>query len=135
MDRPLLIEAAPPGVSGDGVGGARNRWKKANFSIAFRPAGVVVTSVSWASLGTATYWHFEYCSRSCWNNSFVIPISTLYASPENSSSVWFCAFHPNLDIVPSLPLLFVFPVIVRPDTAKLAWPLTPSCLLALALAA
>ena len=37
---PLLIEVAPPGEYGDGVGGARNRWKNANFSIALRPPGV-----------------------------------------------------------------------------------------------
>src|SRR5216683_1941431 len=75
--RPLLIEVAPPGVSGDGVGGARNRWKKANFSIAPSPAGVVVTSVSVTSLGTVAYWQPGSCSRSCWNSSFEMPISTL----------------------------------------------------------
>jgi len=34
-----------------------------------------------------------------------------------------------------LPLLFVLPVTVLPDTARLGWPLTPSCFLVLALAA
>src|SRR5262249_20685517 len=115
-ERPLVMEVAPPGVSADGVGGARNRWKKANFSIALNPSGVVVTEVSVTLLGTVTNWHFGFCSRSCWNSSLVIPISTLYASPENSSRVWFWAFQPNLAIVPSLPLLFVVPVIVRPHT-------------------
>jgi hypothetical protein len=36
----------------------------------------------------------------------------------------FCAFHPNLAIVPSLPLLFVLPVTVLPDTTRLGWPLS-----------
>src|SRR5437870_12824124 len=64
-----------------------------------------------------------------------MPISTLYASPENSSSVWFCAFHPNLAIVPSLPLLFICPVIALPDTKRLGWPPMPSCFLLVELAA
>jgi len=45
-----------------------------------------------------------------------MPISMLYASPENNSRVWFWAFHPNRAIVPSLPLLFAWPEIVRPET-------------------
>jgi hypothetical protein len=57
------------------------------------------------------------------------------APPVVEHRVWFWAFHPNLAIVPSLPLLFVLPVIVRPDTARLGWPLMPSCFLVLALAA
>src|SRR6266403_312187 len=43
-------------------------------------------------------------ARSSANNSLVTPISTLYASPANSSSVAFCAFQPNRVMVPSLPL-------------------------------
>ena len=39
-----------------------------------------------------------------------MPISTLYASPENSSSDWFCAFQPKREIVPSLPLRFRRPL-------------------------
>jgi len=41
----------------------------------------------------------------------VIPISTLYASPENKSSDLFWAFHPNRAIVPSLPFLLTRPEI------------------------
>src|SRR2546430_12094202 len=39
---PFAMDAAPPGVSGEGVGGARKRMKKPNFSmslIASRAAG------------------------------------------------------------------------------------------------
>ena len=43
-------------------------------------------------------------ARSTENSSLVTPISTLYASPANISSVAFCAFHPNFVMVPSLPL-------------------------------
>ena len=43
-----------------------------------------------------------------------MPISTLYASPEKSSSDLFCAFHPNRATVPSLPLLFAWPEIAAP---------------------
>jgi hypothetical protein len=31
---PRPMEVAPPGVSGDGLGGARKRWKLAKFSMA-----------------------------------------------------------------------------------------------------
>jgi hypothetical protein len=65
----------------------------------------------------------------------VIPISTLYASPANSSSDLFCAFQPNRAMVPSLPLLLVWPLIVRPDTWKFGRPLMPSALFAGALPA
>lgn len=40
--RPLLMDAAPPGVSGDGCGGARKRMKNANFSIELIASTVVV---------------------------------------------------------------------------------------------
>ena len=33
-------------MSVEGVGGARNRWKNANLSIALNPSGVVVIAVS-----------------------------------------------------------------------------------------
>ena len=55
------------------------------------------------------------------NASLVMPISTLYASPENTSIEWFCAFQPNREIVPSLPL-------------RLKRPLMPSAALRSALA-
>ena len=85
-------------MSGDGVGGARKRWKLAKFSMALIWRTLAVTS-----LGTVANWQFGVSSRSIWNSSLVIPISTLYASPEKSSSDWFCAFQPNREIVPSLP--------------------------------
>src|SRR5207244_2117904 len=47
-----------------------------------------------------------------------------YASPENNSSDLFWAFHPNRAIVPSLPLLLVWPLIVR--AWKLGRPEIPS---------
>src|SRR5437762_11758416 len=98
--RPRPIESAPPGEVVDGVGGARKRWKKANFSTPFSPAGVVVTVVSVKSLGTVANWQAGLVSRSLWNTSFEIPISTLYASPEKISRDLFWAFHPNLVRVP-----------------------------------
>src|SRR5262249_3461419 len=75
--RPRPIDAAPPGGSVDGVGGARNRWKNANFSIALSPPGVLVAWVSVTSLGVVANWQLGLRSRSDWNNSFVMPISTL----------------------------------------------------------
>ena len=46
-------------------------------------------------------------SRSWGKSWFVIPISTLYASPANMMSRdLFCAFHPKRVIVPSLALMF-----------------------------
>src|SRR6478609_12204438 len=44
-------------------------------------------------------------------SSLVMPISTLEASPENISIDLFCAFQPNLVMVPSLPLVLKRPVI------------------------
>jgi hypothetical protein len=46
----------------------------------------------------------------------------------------FCAFQPKRATVPSLPLLFVSPEIVRPATTKLARPRMPSAFFAAALA-
>src|SRR5262245_35674041 len=43
-----------------------------------------------------------------------MPISTLYASPANTSSDLFWAFQPKRATVPSLPLRFACPEIVRP---------------------
>src|SRR5947199_64275 len=63
--------------------------------------------------GWLAYRQFAVSSRSVWNSSLLIPISTLYASPENIRSDLFCAFHPKRAIVPSLPFLFVCPLTVR----------------------
>ena len=65
------------------------------------------------SLGTVANWQFGVSSRSIWNSSLVMPISTLYASPENSSSDWFCAFQPNREILPSLPFRLGRPLMPR----------------------
>ena len=73
-------------------------------------------TVSVTSLGTVANWQLGFSSRSGWNSSLVMPISTLYASPENISRDLFWAFQPNRVIVPSLPLLLVSPVTFRPDT-------------------
>ena len=102
--RPLAMEIEPPGVVVDGVGGARKRMKKANFSMALTVAVPPTAAVSVTSLGTRANWQFGSCSRSIWNSSLVMPISTLYASPEKRRSDWFCAFQPKREIVPSLPL-------------------------------
>ena len=71
------MESAPPGVSGEGVGGARKRWKKANFSIALIASRGVAPSVLVTSLGTVANWQVGVSSRSVWNSSLVMPISTL----------------------------------------------------------
>jgi len=60
-------------------------------------------------LGVATAAQSAFSSRFCGNNSFVTPTSTLYASPEKSSSDLFCAFHPKRVIVPSLRLVLKRP--------------------------
>src|SRR6266702_2188722 len=111
---PFAIDVAPPGVSGEGVGAARKRMKNANFSISLIASRGFKASVWVKSLGVVANWQVGVSSRSVWNSSLVMPCSTLYASPENKSSDLFCAFHPNRAIVPSLPLLLLMPVIVRP---------------------
>src|SRR5262245_21041431 len=122
---PFAIEAEPPGLVVDGVGGARKRMKNENFSMELiassgEPASGSVMLFGWVA-GVV-----QFSSRSVWKRSFEMPISTLYASPENISSDLFCAFHPKRAIVPSLPLLFVCPLIVRPARKKLARPRIPS---------
>src|SRR5712664_1479193 len=101
---PFAMDAAPPGVSGEGVGAARNRMKNENFSMSLNALIGAVAVVSVTLFGTVANWHVEVSSRSVWNSSLVMPCSTLYASPENKRSDLFCAFHPNRAIVPSLPL-------------------------------
>src|SRR5438034_7916951 len=120
--RPLAIDSTPPGASSEGAGGARKRAKKANFSIALIPSTSVLASVWVTSLGTSENWQLGVSSRSVWNSSLVIPISTLYASPENNRSDLFWAFHPNRATVPSLPLLFAWPEIAWPARTILGRP-------------
>ena len=55
-----------------GVGGARKRWKLAKLSMALS-----VRMFSVTSLGTVANWQLAVSSRSCGNDSLVIPISTL----------------------------------------------------------
>ena len=61
------------------------------------------------SFGTGAYWQVGLSSRSFWKSSLLIPISLLYASPANISRDWFCAFQPNLVMVPVLALRFGCP--------------------------
>src|SRR5207245_8451492 len=75
--RPAVMEAAPPGRVRDGLGGARNRMKKVNFSMALIVSAGVAPSGSVVSFGVRANWQFDVSSRSCGNSSLVIPISTL----------------------------------------------------------
>jgi hypothetical protein len=102
--RPRPIDAEPPGELVDGVGGARKRMKNANFSMALTVSVGSGPSTFVTSFGCEANWQLAFSSRSTWNSSFEMPISTLYASPENSSSDSFCAFQPKRETVPSLPL-------------------------------
>src|SRR5437899_5582140 len=120
--RPRAIDSTPPGASSEGAGGARKRAKKANFSIALIPSTSVLATLLVVSLGASENWQLGVSSRSVWNSSLVIPISTLYASPEKSSSDLFWAFRPNRATVPSLPLLFAWPEIAWPARTILGLP-------------
>src|SRR6267142_300286 len=68
---PIEVAEALPKLA-TGVGGARKRWKlaKPSMGLTWRTLGVTV-------LGTVANWQFGVSSRSCWNASLVIPISTL----------------------------------------------------------
>ena len=61
------------------------------------------------SLGTIANWQLGVSSRSLWKSSLVMPISTLYASPEKRVSDLFWAFQPKREMVPSLPFRFAVP--------------------------
>ena len=81
--RPSMIEVALTNPTfldwywATGVGGARNRMKMANFSMALRASAGSSVSVLVKSLGTVANWHDGFSSRSLWNSSLVMPISTL----------------------------------------------------------
>src|SRR6266436_4087447 len=103
--QPIFTKLARPftvdGVSGAGVGGANIRMKSANASMSERTAllglevgAEVIVKLS-ASLGVLVKRQLGVSSRSWGKSSFVIPISTLYASPVNTSRDLFCAFHPK----------------------------------------
>ena len=49
----------------------------ANFSMALIASSGVAPSVLVTSLGVGANWHATVSSRSVWNSSFVMPISTL----------------------------------------------------------
>src|SRR3954453_5538423 len=59
--------------------------------------------------------------RSCGKISLLMPISTLYASPANSSSDLFWAFQPKRAMVPSLPLRLKVPLMPRPLPVCADW--------------
>src|SRR5690349_7661063 len=128
------MESVPPGVSGEGAGGAKKRWKIAKREIAVIASAGAGASVLNESFGTVADWQLASSLRSVGKSSLDTPISTLYASPEKSSSDLFCAFQPKRATVPSLPLLLVWPEMVRPETEKFARPRVPSGCLAPAFA-
>src|SRR5580704_16040696 len=104
------------GVLGAGEGGASIRMKSANASMSERTAvlalevGVEVGVKLSVSSGVALNRQPGVSSRSWGKSWFVIPISTLYASPENMIRDLFCAFHPKRVIVPSFALRLALPL-------------------------
>ena len=74
---PFAIEVAPPGVSGEGRGASRKRMKIENLSIPPSTSTGVAASKLVTSFGTVANWHWGASSRSVWNSSLVMPISTL----------------------------------------------------------
>src|SRR5580704_17112421 len=116
---PTLVNTACPLVSEVelvvGAGGANNRANAAKLITCDerveavggplavgRPCGGPRRLVE--SSGVALNTQPATADRSFGNASFDTPCSTLYASPEKISSDLFCAFQPNLVMVPSLPL-------------------------------
>src|SRR5262249_6366466 len=94
-----------------GTAAALRRMKIVKFSIreeiwlASSPAVLPVGMMTWAlSSGVGLVAHPPLV-RSLVNSWWGIPISRLEASPENISMDLFCAFQPNLVMVPSLPLV------------------------------
>src|SRR3569833_782269 len=103
---PFAMEVAPPGVVSEGEGGPRKRMYIAKLMMSmFRFSVARGLSLPVTSFGTGSNWQDGLRSRSVGNNTFVMPSSTLYASPENSSSETFCAFQPLRAIRPSLGLV------------------------------
>src|SRR5262249_16045826 len=85
----------PPGVSGDGLGGARKRWKNANFSIALRPAGVVGTSGSVPSLETVGEWRGGV-GRGLGGREMVgCSVAGVEAPPKEGQRGWVLRFPPD----------------------------------------
>src|SRR5215471_17184618 len=111
-EHPLPMEAEPPGVVLDGMGGARKRMKAANFSGPPMASAGVAASGFVMSLGTVANWQLDVSPRSWEKSSLEMPCSTLYASPAKIRSDLFCAFQPKRVTVPSLPLVLGEPVIL-----------------------
>src|SRR6185503_15982178 len=74
---PFAIEVALPGVFGEGCGASRKRMKFANLSTPPSTSTGVAASKLVTSFGTVANWHWGASSRSVWNSSLVMPISTL----------------------------------------------------------
>jgi len=105
---PLAMEVAPPGVSGEGVAQRGSAGKGEPLDRADRlqrlrgiDSGYVIGDLRELARRSLIALGLEQLVGD--------PISTLYASPENSRSDLFCAFHPKRATVPSLPLWFVRP--------------------------
>ena len=94
---------------GPRAGGARNIMKLAKLVGSSNTAASVSPPMWKVSLGGADGEQLGVSSRSVGNRKFVMPISTLYASPAKISSDLFCAFQPKRLTVPSLALRFSAP--------------------------
>ena len=74
---PRAIDVEPPGVSKDGFGASRKRMKNENLSMPLIVSGPVRALTSVTLFGVAANWQPGFSSRSVWNSSLVMPISTL----------------------------------------------------------
>src|SRR5580692_9082678 len=81
-------------IAETGVGGARKRIK-AEKTVTSSYSAVPVKLKLKMSCGLAVGEQLGVSSRSLGNTRLVMPISTLYASPEKVVSDLFCAFHPK----------------------------------------
>ena len=72
---PAVIEAAPPGIVSEGVGGDRKLMKNVNFWIELIASIGVGASGSVMLFGLSAYSQSGSSSRSVMNRSFVMPIS------------------------------------------------------------
>src|SRR5213593_1190107 len=74
---PLATDTGVPGPVVDGVGGARNLTKAANFSGPLSVSAALVPPALVVSFGTVANWQLGFSSRSCEKTSLVMPCSTL----------------------------------------------------------
>src|SRR5262249_25193882 len=115
---PTSLNAASPRASlapnGAGWGGAEKRMKFADCSQAastnsgfeklpLGSFGSLPSPVLTTSFGCEPRPHASSSTFCVGFSSLVMPFSTTYASPAKTKSDLFCAFQPNLVIVPSLP--------------------------------